>query len=212
MRALLLQLLICISAVGQTQGDSTQFSQDIQIEDGIYLTYEDLRHNDAITRSQLVSKLNPVQLDFVSKVMQQETFTFKGKDSLRTLPTKSAWGYVQNNTFYIRYKDEFYRVPVFGAISYFVAEVTVITPAPYDTRFGYPSGNVRAREVREFLFDFYSGKMGELSLQDADRMLSRDEKIYAEWNKLGRRKQKEQLYRFIRSFNASHPVCFLNNK
>lgn len=66
-------------------------------------------------------------------------------------------------------------------------------------------------EVREFVMDFYEGKILDLTMDKAKELLSRDAGLYSEFKKLGRRKQKEELYRYIRKYNELHPVYFLKN-
>lgn len=125
------------------------------------------------------------------------------------MESKNVWGFFQNNTLYVNYKEEFYRVPVFGAISYLVANVTVVNVGFYDPLLGYPAGTTNAKEIKEFLIDFYTGVMEVFTVSRAERLLARDQQLYEEYNKLGGRKKKEQIYRFIRRYNDLHPVYFL---
>src|SRR3954462_5921693 len=97
------------------QVDSISASALPKLVDGIYLTYQDFRNYKPVTKEQIYSKIDKSQLEFVGKVMFEEKVTFTRNDSLVTIPTKIAWGFFQNNTLYINYKEEFYRVPVFGS-------------------------------------------------------------------------------------------------
>ncbi len=65
------------------------------------------------------------------------------------MKTIDTWGFIQNNTFYVNFRENFYRIPVFGAISFLVANVTVMNPGFYDPRFGYSSAGANTREIRE---------------------------------------------------------------
>jgi len=200
---------IVASSISFSQTDSVKFVPEVSMPDGIFLSYNDLRSNNPITKEQIVSKLDKQQLEFITKTMFEEKFTFKSHDSTITRDTKSTWGFVQNNTFYVMYKDDYYRIPVFGSISYLVANVTVVNAGFYDPRFGY--GNTgTSREIREFLINYYDGKVTEFSMEYFEELLSRDRELLAEFNKLPKRKQKEQLYRFVRRFNEKHPVYFLS--
>lgn len=204
--ALVFSLQLGLLAYGQS--DSIAFTAEYRLEDGVFLSALDLRKNTPIKKDQLISRIDKDQLEFIGKVMYEEKFAFKRADSTIVLPTKSAWGYVQNNTFYINYKDDFYRIPVFGSISYLVANVTVMTSGTYDPRFGY-SGNVPSRELREFLVNFYDGTMTEFTSEYFEQLLSRDPALLAEYKKLNKRQRKDQLYMYIRKFNTAHPVYFL---
>jgi hypothetical protein len=192
------------------QADSVQFSPDTRLEDGVYVTYSDFRRNNGVSRVQVLSQLDKEQLEFFSKALLEDTFSFKIKEEVLRVLSKTVWGYRQNNTLYINYQGDFYRVPVFGSISYLVAQVTVYNPGFYDPRFGMSTGGGTTREIREFLFNFYDGELVPFTLNTAEDLLRRDKTLYDAYKKLNRRKQKEQVYGFIRKYNAQHPVYFLN--
>ena len=42
-----------------------------------------------------------------------------------------------------------------------------------------------------------------------EELLGKDKALYEEYKKLSRRKQREQVYKYIRKFNEMHPVYFL---
>ena len=189
------------------QQDSVIFPGDIK--DGIYLTYADFRRNSAITKEQVVSSIDKEQLDFMSKAMDQETLTLNLNGQTVTRETKTVWGFFQNKTLYINFREEFFRVPVFGSICYLVATVTVINAGFYDPMFGYGSNSSRTKEIREFMVNFYDGNVVEFTMDKAEELLKRDPVLFQEYTKLGRRKQRDQVYRYIRKYNDLHPVYFL---
>lgn len=206
---LLLFLVLFKSLVIKGQTDSVMYSPDVRLEDGIYLNYSDFRWNRAVKKQQIISKLDKDQLEFLSKIVFEEKFSYELEGSMITVESRKVWGYIQNNTLYVNFKGEFYRVPVFGSVSYLVATVLVTTPGFYDPRFGIATGTSTVRELREFLMNFYDGQVTEFTLEAAEQLLSRDKTLYGEYTKLGRRRQKEQIYGFIRRYNAQHPVYFL---
>lgn len=206
--AALAAILLHCSMV-KAQGDSVKYSRELLMPDGVYLSYDDFRHNRPITKGQIVSDMDKSQLEFVDKVLYQEDLKFKRNDSVITRKSASAWGFFQNNTLYVNYKEDFYRIPVFGSISYLVATVIVQNTGFYDPRFGYPSTAASTREIREFLMNFYDGLVIESNLENLEGLLARDKELFEEFAKLSKRKQKDQLYSFIRRFNDKHPVYFL---
>ncbi|MDI1355705.1 MAG: hypothetical protein PSX36_12350 [bacterium] len=201
-------LFMSLRSLIHAQTDSVAFTPEMRLEDGVYLTPLDLRKNMPIKKEQLISQLDKDQLEFIGKVMYEEKFSFRRNDSVLIQPTAKAWGYVQNNSFYVNYKGDFYRVPVFGSISYLVANVTVVLMGTYDPRFGY-SGGGTSKELREFLINYYDGSMTEFSGDYFEQLLSRDPALLAEYKNLSKRQRKDQLYMYIRKFNAAHPVYFL---
>lgn len=202
----LLMALSCMVLFSQT--DSVMYNKDLRLEDRVFLTYQDFREMAGVKKDRIISKEEKRQLEFLSKVLFETTFSYKEEEGILTLKSKDVWGYLQNNTFYVNYKGDFYRVPVFGSISYLVANVTVVNPGFYDPRFGYSTGSTTTKELREFLMSFYNGQIEPFTLSRAEELLSADIQIYAEYSKLNRRKKKEQVYSFLRRFNQAHPVYF----
>lgn len=189
------------------QQDSVVFPDDIK--DGIYLSYADFRRNNAITKEQVISPIDKEQLEFIGKALNEDKLTFRLNGELVTHDTKTIWGFFQNKTLYVNFREEFFRVPVFGSICYLVATVTVINAGFYDPMFGYGSNTSRTKEIREFMVNFYDGNVVEFTMDKAEELLKRDPVLFEEYNKLSRRKQRDQVYRYIRKYNELHPVYFL---
>ncbi len=204
--ALIVFFLIGFNVLSQT--DSARFFTDNQ-PDGIYISYEDFRWNRFISKEQIVSDMDREQLEFIGKIMSQEKITYRNAQGTATVAPGSVWAFFQNKTLYVNYKEEFYRVPVFGSICYLVATVTIVNNGFYDPMFGYGVSSTRSKEIREFILNYYDGAVAEFTMDKAEELLGRDPALYAEYKKLGRRKQKEQIYRFIRRYNEQHPVYFL---
>ena len=208
-RRALFSLLIALGCLfSHSQTDSVIFNKDVRLEDRIFLTYGDFRRMTGLKKEVIISTEEKEQLEFLTKVLYEESFSYKEGETLIKAISKNVWGYLQNSTFYVNYKGDFYRVPVFGSISYLVANVTVINPGFYDPRFGYSTGSTTTKELREFLMNFYDGQIEPFTLSRAEELLSADLQLYAEYDKLSRRKKKEQIYSFLRKFNQAHPVYF----
>ncbi len=204
---LMLLLGICLSS--KAQNDSVSFNPIFGISDGIYLSYYDFRHGISIKKSDIISNLDTTQIDFISKVLSQNKFQFIKQGQTNTNESKKVWGYFQNNALYLAYNDVFNRVPVFGAISYFVANVKVVSPGYYDPRFGIQGSTVTTTELKEFLMSFYDGSIQEFTMQRAETLMSTDKAFYNEIQKLSSRQKRKQIYSLIRRFNGLHPVFIL---
>jgi hypothetical protein len=202
-------LLLSAALRGFSQGDSTVYSPHTSIPDAIFISYYDLRHNNGIHKEEIVSEFNREQLDFIKAVVSEPTVTYKEGDRLKEVASSAIYGFFQNGTFYINYNHDFYRVPVFGSIGYLVASVKVMNAGFYDPGYGFPVGSGVTRELREFLVNFHDGVITEFSMKKAEALLARDTLLFSEYKKLNRRKEKEQVYRFIRRYNDLHPVYFL---
>jgi hypothetical protein len=66
----------------------------------------------------------------------------------------------------------------------------------------------KTREIRQFLFDFYSGEIAPFSVDKVEEYLKRDEKIYKEYMALSKKKRKELATKYIRMYNENHLVYF----
>lgn len=210
-RTLLLCLALFFRFALLSQSDSAMLRPEQRMPDGVYLTYNDFRYSRPILKEQIVSDIDKDQQEFLGKVMWEERFSFKRNDSVIVCDSRTAWGFMQNNTLYVFYRDDFYRVPVFGSISYLVANVTILNSGFYDARFGTSSGAVASREIREFLMDFYDGQVQELNTGNFEPLVSRDKELYKEYKKLSRRAQRDEMYRFVRKYNERNPVYFLRS-
>ncbi len=207
----ILYVTLLIRCIGFAQNDSSLYFPEKPIKEGIFLTYEDFRNSRSIPKEQLISDKNRERVEFISKTLLQEKFSYRVNETIVTVESKRVWGFYQGNTFYINYNGEFYRIPVFGSICFLVANVKVVSPSVYDPRFGY-IGSVSTTETREFIMNFYEGNITEFTQYKVETLLSRDKQIYEEFKKLSRRKQKQQTYRYIRKYNEAHPVYFLIEK
>lgn len=191
------------------QQDSVALDSDNMQLDGVYLTYTDFRYQQGIKKEQIVTTIDKEHLDFFNKVLEQKNFTYTYNDNKSTIDSKNVWGFIQNNTFYVNFKGDFYRVPVFGSISYFVATITVINSGFYDPRFGNTMGSTTSKELREFLIDFNDGVIMDFNRDKAEQLLGRDKALFEEYDKLSHKKKKDMIYGYIRKYNGFHPIYFL---
>ena len=209
----LILLFLVLNLTYQAQSDSVMVTEQIGFKEGIYLTHQDFRKNNPITKEQIKTKLDKEQLDFYFKVASNEKLEYTIGNATYTIATKTIWGLEQNKTLFVNFNGAFFRVPVFGAISYFagVVEVTGYYTGVYDPMFGM-GGNrtVKTKELNEFIMNYYIGKVLSFNMTDLDAMLSNDADVYKQFKSLSRRKRKKQATRFIRMYNQNHPVYYLN--
>ena len=192
--------------------DSIAFTKDFRLYEGLYLGYQDFRYNWPIPKEKIITKINKDQLDFYSKLIEEEFIEYTERDgSITKMKSEQVWGYCQNNIIFINQDKNFYRIPVFGSISNFIgtAEVTNYSPG-YDPFMNAPIGSnaQKVREIRQYLFDFYSGEVAPFSIDKMEEYLKRDETIYNEYKVLNKKKKKEMATKYIRMYNEKHWVYF----
>lgn len=192
--------------------DSIAFTKDFRLYEGLYLGYKDFRYNWPIPKEKIITSINKDQLDFYSKLIDEEYIDYTERDgSVSKVKSDGVWGYCQNNIIFINLDKNFFRIPVFGAISNFIGTVEVVNYSPgYDPFMNVPmnSNSVKTREIRQFLFDFYSGEIVPFSIDKIEEFFKRDSEIYKEYNTLSRKKKKESVTKYIRMYNEKHLVYF----
>ena len=70
------------------------------------------------------------------------------------------------------------------------------------------SRQYKTREIRQFLFDFYSGEIAPFSIEKVEEFLKRDDAVYKEFMTLNKKKKKEFVTKYIRMYNEKHLVYF----
>jgi hypothetical protein len=213
MRLYLLYTAIIISLFNKSQAqDSIAYSKDFRLYEGLYLGYQDFRYNWPIPKEKIITKINKEQLDFYSKLIEDGMIEYEERDgSISKIKAEHVWGYCQNNIIFINQDKNFYRIPVFGSISNFIGTVEVVNYSRgFDPLMNVPMGNTayKTREIRQFLFDFYSGEIVPFSIEQTEEYLKRDEAVFKEFSTLNRKKKKEQAFKYIRLYNEKHPVYF----
>jgi hypothetical protein len=213
MRSVLFCFIICCFCnIFLSAQDSLVFGKDFRLYEGIYLSYQDFRYNWPIPKEKIKTTISKDQLDFYTKTVEDDYINYVERDgSLTRVKTDDIWGYCQNNSIYVQHEHHFFRIPVFGAISYFVGTVEVINYSgiyePFTTS-PVSTTPVKTQEMRQYLLDFYSGEMALFSVDKLEFFLKRDEILYKEYMQLGRKKKRDLASRYIRLYNDKHPVYF----
>ena len=82
--------------------DSIPFTRDFRLYEGLYLNYQEFRVNWPIPKEQIITTINKDQLDFYSKLIEQDIIEYKERDgSITKIQSNRVWGYCQNNIIFI---------------------------------------------------------------------------------------------------------------
>ncbi|HPQ07665.1 MAG TPA: hypothetical protein PK995_00390 [Bacteroidia bacterium] len=205
-KGLLITFIIFSLIKSFSQSDSTFVRKE-----GLYLNFDQFKKNQPISKSQIISKIDTSQLDFFTKVvMQKEIKIIDENQQEKIISPKDLWGYFQNGILYIYFDNAFYKVPVLGAISYFIGTQEVVYYTGMGMGVGYPYGvagvPVKTREMKEFLLDYFTGKVYPFSIENLETLLQKDESIYNEFNSLSYRQKKKKYSYYIRKFNDKFKV------
>lgn len=194
------------------QSDSVMITELAPFNDGLFLSHKDHRYNTSIPKENIITSINKDQVDFYNKLTSTPKIEYLVGGKTFTVESVNVWGFVQNKTLFVNYKGVFYRVPVFGSISYFagIVEVTGYYTGVYDPMYGMGAGRaVRTKELNEFLLSYYDGQVMNFDIDELEKLLSKDEVVYKEYKSISKRKRRKQVTRFIRMYNDRHPVYYL---
>ena len=75
-RNILISANLLISTFVFAQQKAIQYDKDFVFRDGIYITLEDFKNNNPIPTSQIVSKSNKNDRDFLKRVLENSTIQF----------------------------------------------------------------------------------------------------------------------------------------
>ncbi|MBI4647345.1 MAG: hypothetical protein HY738_12360 [Bacteroidia bacterium] len=193
-----------------------KYTPDYKFKDGIYLNFEQVKNNSPVSLTRIISDLKLDELDYTQieiggVLLKKENISFVDDLGVsQKVRVSSIWGYCRNGSLYINWNDEFNRIPVFGKVSHFVANVTVYhepygNPLYYYNNL-YDSPMNYSEEMRQYILDFETGKVMEFSIEALEVILMRDSTLYDEFSMLKRKKKKQLLFVYLRKYNERNPL------
>ena len=217
-------------ATGQEQEGKVKYTPDFKFKDGIYLNFELVKANNPIPKAKLLTSADYNDKDFFKKVFESGKIYFYDEMGIRQEIDKSSiWGFARNGVLYVLIQDNFNRITFVGNICHFVADVTT-----YDTRYNnyspygyydpyssygyggsYPYGSyyspyrqqsIPRNELKQYIFEFETGKILEFTTENVEILLMKDPTIYDEYVQLPKKKKKELMFVYIRKFNEKNPL------
>ncbi len=214
MLALLATLLWAVETQAQTFSHKEVYDQDFEFTEGIYLSKDDFKNNLPIEKSRISSNLDPNDLSYFEQLMQNKTISIYDKLGNEVqLEVSKIFGFCNNGSVYISCNGSFEKIGIIGSICHLMGTKTVYhsTPSPYlgyGRYYGYSPmyQNVSSKEYQQYLYDFESGKMLEYNADNLKTLLMADPAIHDEYANLSKKKQKAQLYYYMRQYNQKHPL------
>ena len=188
--------------------DSVMYTKDLQLKDGLYVSFTDLRSNNPILKSNIITNYNKTALDFFKQELSKTEIKYLDSSKTeRTIKTSKLWGYCSENNIYINYGREFSKVMVVGSICHFTAIMEVrlggtgyYQNAPATINSGY--------EYEQFVFDFNSGQILAFEVANMEALLKPDDVLYNEYMLLKKKKKRELMFFYLRKYNEKHPIYF----
>jgi len=190
------------------------YTPDFKFRDGVYLNVEQVRRNQPISRARIATAVDINDLNFYEKILEANSISLYDDQGLqRDLKKKDIWGFSQNGVLFINYNNDFYRIPVVGSISHFVAEKTVYSsPMNFNGQYYNPYGGyyrqapVATTEQRQYILEFETGQILDFDPHGIQVFLMRDKELLEEFAKLSNKKQRQMMFLYVRKFNDKHPL------
>lgn len=215
-----LSLFLPFSLFSQADtSNMVMYTPDFEFTDGIYLTFEQVRHNSPIPKSRLITDVDYSSKDFFEQVLDNKNIYFFNNVGMKQqVKTSDIWGFSRNGVLYIAMEEGFYRITIIGSICHFVATVTT-----YDTRYydpyhynpyyynnyyrygGYPA-TFSSNELRQYLLDFDTGEVLDYNRERLEILLMKDPELHDEYSQLRRKKKKQLKFLYLRKYNERNPL------
>lgn len=200
-----------------SQNDSVKlvkYTPDFEFKEGLYLSFAQLKNNQPIPKSRIISSYDQNSRDFFDDLfLKDKIFIYDLYGMKQTIKKKDIWGYSSNGFIYIYLSEGFHRVSYVGSICHFVADITVYSsyyrdPYYYNSYYYYSSRPIttKSTELQQYMLDFKTGKIIEYTSEGLEILLMNDPELYDEFMALRRKKKKQLKFYYIRKYNERNPL------
>ena len=201
-------LAIFMCGMLHAQKDSVIYNSDFKFKDGIYLTFENFRHNKPVPKSSIVSNYDQEAIDFLRKAVSNKTISYKDSAGvIHEMNPGKLWGFCENNSVYIRFNGDFNKIVVMGSICHFTALYTTYLSGGPTTPSGATTG-APVESVQQYVLDMQTGRVLDFILPNMQELYKRDEVLYKEFMMLKKGKRKKMMFFYLRKYNEKHAVYF----
>lgn len=217
MKIKLVAILLFLTTNIFAQNGQIKYTTSFKFKDGIFETFEQVKNNKPIPKSQILTNIDYKSYDFFERLFEQKTITvYDNLGVKRDINPENIWGFSNKGVLYININGTFNRIPVFGKISHFIADKTFVEYDPYysNNRYYNPYNTQQYTTktvMMQYILDFETGKIYDFNYQTVEKLIADDIDLYEEFSKLKRRKKKKLKFLYIRKYNKKHPVYFPEN-
>ncbi len=202
------------------QSDSAgmvKYSTDFKFKEGIYINFDQVKENDPIPKSRILTSVDYDDQYFFDHLQDQKKIYYYDKIGTKhELVVKNLWGYSRNGFLYININGNFFRITYIGKICHFVATQTTYMNSynnPYYNNYYYSPyqynpQTYQTTEMRQYLLDFETGKVYDYNDESIEILLMKDPELYDEYMALRKKKKKQLKFLYIRKFNEQNPLYF----
>ncbi len=209
----------CLVAQNETNSaGKIKFDRDFKFKDGIFMHLEDVKRNNPISKTRIITDLKYDDYSFFKNLFKKNVISVLDENGQTVdIKVSSIWGFSQNGVLYVYWNEEFNRVPVFGSLCHFIADKTYVenNSTPYYGGYSYyynpyysPYNKTVKTELRQYLIDMETGKIMDYNYKNLEIIISRDPQLYEEFVKLKKKKKRQLKFLYLRKYNEKHPFYF----
>jgi hypothetical protein len=196
------------------QSDSTKlikYSYNFLFQEGIYPDFNSFRNNSPILFESLTYPI-PLSQSFYAELDTVKYISYNDQYGLSiNLKSDEIWGYCKNGKPYINWAGKYNLIPFVGSITHFITTVKVVYSSYHDPfydpyNYNRMSRTYQGEELRQFVIDMETGKIMDYNIKNIESIFQREPEIYADFNKLGKRKKTKQLFYFVRTYNEKRSL------
>lgn len=199
--------------------DSVMYDKNFVFQEGIYITYKQFKEDRPSTRKDIITTVDPVNLEFYTKLVRSVSFQVLRENGkyINVFP-EDIFGYTENGITYVNTASGFTRLVSIGAICYFpiqIEQTPTVQPA-LGVGMGTYGGGVGVgvniggggNTTTEYIFKFKSGQASVLSPESLAEFIRDDEILYHSYVSMKKKEKKKQMHQFMREYNDRHQIYF----
>lgn len=222
---MLVYLSFFAGPVLRAQSDSVNgvmYTPEFKFREGIFLNFEQVKNNNPIHKSRILTPVEYSDRDFFTKVLENKNLLFYDHLGMKQeVKSDQVWGFSRNGILFVAIDDKYHRITIVGRICHFVATITTYNTRYYDPYYynpydyyyrygGYPR-NTQSSEMRQYLLDFQTGKVYDYDVQSLEVLLMQDPELHDEFLQLRKKKKRQQKFIYLRRFNERNPLYLPRN-
>ncbi|MBI3511543.1 MAG: hypothetical protein HY064_12850 [Bacteroidetes bacterium] len=202
-----LLFFVAASEILLAQKDSAIYNSDFKFKPGLYLNFYQFRNNAPVPRAKIVSDIDSTRIDFIRQVTSGKMLTYlDSAGNLTELYPAKLWGFCENNSIYIHYNNDFFRIVVIGSLCHFTATYTTyMTTGP---TMGGPTYSTPVQSMQQYVLDMQNGYVYDFILVNVEPLYQRDPVLYKEFMTMGKAKRRKMMFYYLRKYNDAHPLYF----
>ena len=184
MKTKLISILILFTANIFAQNGQIKYTPAFKFKDGIFENFEQVKNNKPIPKSQILTDIDYKSYDFFERLFEQKSITvYDNLGIKRNIKAENIWGFSDKGVLFININGSYNRIPVFGKISHFIADKTVVEYNPYNYGSSYNnyynSPQYTSKTVMmQYILDFETGKIYEFNYKTVEKLISDDIDLY----------------------------------